>query len=79
MPPDVACGACSITRERSNCCGASSLRISFLINTITKSSSENSVILRTLGNFIVGTYGLCCVFDLLCIAMRCISILLLFR
>lgn len=73
MPPDVACIACNATREGSNCCKASSLIISFLINNIIKSSSENCVILGTLGNLIIGSYGLYCVFDLLYIAMRCIS------
>lgn len=79
MPPDVTCIACSVTRERSNRCKASSLIISFLINTVTKSNSENCVILQALGNLIIGIYGLCCVFDLLYIEMRCISILLFFQ
>lgn len=65
MPPAVARMACSITREKSNCCGASSLIISFLINTITQPSSENCVILGTLGSFIIGIYGLWSVFDVI--------------
>lgn len=63
MPPNMACIACNATREGSNCCKASSLIISFLINTVIKSSSENCVILGTLGNLIIGIYALYCVFS----------------